>query len=341
MRAVAVADAGEGKSVSLGSLSASRDSKRERWLRNLEDDMKVILPYLDDKNVTDIAIGHNGQLIVEGLGMGKKFTGTYYDEATVTRIIYASAAVLGVTVDARNPVVEGTLKLTKWRVRFEGILPPRASERPMIFIRRPSDRIFTLEEYLEQGRISQEKYDLLVRHIERESNIIIGGSTGSGKTTLLNAILDKMRVLKPDDRFYIVEDAGEIQIKANDVVPVWAEGEDTVHAVRAALRCKVSRVIFGELRYGSTTNELLKAWNSGHKGNVTTIHADSALMMIEKIRSLLREVIPGEIPDVAQSVQLLVHMLPSPEGPFVSEVVETRPSESSSFLEELESNHLI
>ena len=72
--------------------------KQDKWFRNLEDDMKLIIPYIEDKRVTDIAIGIGGELIVEGMGMGKQFTGIYFDDATTTRIIYASAAVLGVTI---------------------------------------------------------------------------------------------------------------------------------------------------------------------------------------------------------------------------------------------------
>lgn len=319
----------------------SQTVKQDKWLRNLEDDMKLIMPFIDDRNVTDIAIGHGGELIVEGIGMDKKYTGIFFDEATTTRIIFASAAVMGVTIDSHNPIVEGTIKLTHYKIRFEGILPPRSAECPMIFIRRPSNRIFTLEEYVEQGRITKEKYELLISHIQKRSNIVVGGATGSGKTTLLNAIIRKMQEFTPDDRFYIVEDAGEIQCTAKDVVSIWAEGEDTVKAVRIALRCHVNRIIFGELRYGSTTNELLKAWNTGHTGNITTVHADSALLTIEKLRSYLREVILGELPDIAQSVQLVVHMIPTRTGPVVNEIVETHQAQSSTFLEELEKNNLI
>ncbi|MBQ5847629.1 MAG: Flp pilus assembly complex ATPase component TadA, partial [Treponema sp.] len=188
-------------------------------------------------------------------------------------------------------------------------------------------------------RISQDKYDLLVKHIKSRSNIVVGGETGSGKTTLLNAIIDKMREFTPDDRFYIVEDAGEIQCKAEDFVPIWAMGKDCLKAVGTALRCNVSRIIFGELRYGDVTNEVLKAWNSGHTGGITTIHANSALTMIARIRDLLREVIVGELPDVATSVQLLVHMIPTNNGPIVNEVVETQVINNSTFMEELESNN--
>lgn len=313
--------------------------KLDKWIKNLEDDMRLIVPFIEDRNVTDIAIGINGELIVEGLGMEKTFTGIFFDDQTTTRIIYATAAVLGVTVDPDNPIVEGVLP--NWKIRVEGILPPRAARNPMYFIRRPPSKIFSLESYLESGRITKERYDLLIEHIRKRSNIVIGGETGSGKTTLLNAAIDKMREFTPDDRFYIVEDAGEIQCRARDFVPIWAAGKDCLKAVATALRCNVSRIIFGELRYGDVTNEVLKAWNSGHTGGITTVHANCALTMLSRIRDLLREVIPGELPDVAQSVQLLVHMKPTRNGPVVSEVVETRQMGSSSFMEDLESNNLI
>lgn len=313
--------------------------KTEKWFRNLEDDMRDIIPYIENKRVTDIAIGFKGQIIVEGMGMDKLFTGVFFDDATTTRIIYACASILGVTIDDRNPIVEGVLP--KWNIRIEGILPPRAPANPMLFIRRPPNSIFPLEDYLEQGRITQDKYDLLIEHIRRRSNIIIGGETGSGKTTLLNAIIQKMAEFTPNDRFYIVEDAGEIQCNALDKVPIWAEGIDTLKAVGIALRCNVSRIIFGELRYGNTTNEVLKAWNTGHTGNASTIHADSCLTMLSRIRDLLREVITGQLPDVAQSVQLLVHLKPTRNGPIVDEIVETKTTVSSSFLEDLENNNLI
>ena len=117
--------------------------KQDKWLRNLEDDMKLIIPFIEDKRVTDIAIGIGGELIVEGMGMEKQFTGIFFDDATTTRIIYASAAVLGVTIDPKNPIVEGVLP--NWKIRIEGILPPRATENPMLFIRRPPETVLLSE----------------------------------------------------------------------------------------------------------------------------------------------------------------------------------------------------
>ena len=52
--------------------------KIDKWIKNLEDDMRLIVPFIEDRNVTDIAIGINGELIVKGFGMGKKLTGIFF-----------------------------------------------------------------------------------------------------------------------------------------------------------------------------------------------------------------------------------------------------------------------
>ncbi len=318
-----------------------QQAKIDKWIQNITYDMKKIIPYLENPNVTDIAIGIGGQLIVEGINMEKDFTGIFFSDEEIKNIIFMSASILGLNIDPNNPVVEGVLPLKKWKLRIEGILPPRASANPLFVIRRPSDEIFSFESYLKENRMTNEQYDLIISHIKKRSNIVLGGETGSGKTSFLNAIIDKMIEFTPNDRFYIVEDASEIRCHAKDVFPIWAEGKYCLNAVGTAMRCNPSRIIFGELRYGDVTNEVLKAWNSGHSGGITTVHANSALTMISRIRDLLREVITGELPDVSESVQLLIHMIPTKHGPIINEVLETKQLSNSSFIEDLEKNKLI
>ena len=35
----------------------SQQVKMDKWVRNLEDDLKAVIPFIEDKRVTDIAIG--------------------------------------------------------------------------------------------------------------------------------------------------------------------------------------------------------------------------------------------------------------------------------------------
>jgi type IV secretion system protein VirB11 len=156
--------------------------------------------------------------------------------------------------------------------------------------------------------MSAELYEKIVHHIELRSNLLISGSTGSGKTTFTNACIEKMRELTPEDRFYIIEDTPELQCRAKNKTQLYIRKEQAVLAIQTALRWTPKRVIFGELRSGDVALELLEAWNTGHPGNVTTVHANSAASAVPRIEGLLRQKINGALPDLADTIGLIVHL---------------------------------
>jgi type IV secretion system protein VirB11 len=68
--------------------------------------------------------------------------------------------------------------------------------------------------------------------------------------------------------------------------------------------------------------ELLEAWNTGHPGNITTVHADSAASTISRINGLLRQKIAGVLPDLSDTIQLIVHLVYKKDfGPIVDEAL--------------------
>jgi type IV secretion system protein VirB11 len=67
----------------------------------------------------------------------------------------------------------------------------------------------------------------------------------------------------------------------------------------------------------------LKAWNTGHTGNITTIHADNCASMLVRMEYLLREEIKGTIPRISAAIHLCVHLTATPKGPMVDEVRPT------------------
>jgi len=170
--------------------------------------------------------------------------------------------------------------------------------------------------------MSDEFYKKINACLEGRGNIIISGSTGSGKTTFTNALLEKMAKLTPDDRFYIVEDVPELQCSALRTTQLYIRKDQAVLAVQTALRFTPKHIIFGEIRSGDIAAELLEAWNTGHPGNVTTIHADNAVSTISRYQGLLRQKIQGRLPDLSWTVRLVVHLNSRPGfGPYVDEVL--------------------
>ena len=279
---------------------------RERQMNNLLGDIKKLIPFFETKTVTDVYVYGEGNVHVSDFEKGTFDSGIVLSPSERLRIINSLASVSDTPIDKwLRPTLESIIP--KYNVRTTAIIPPWTAS-PEITFRRPADKIFTLDDYLSQGRISQELFDKIVSHIEKRSNIVISGATGSGKTTFTNACIDKMTDFTPDERIYIVEDTPELQCRSRNKTQLYIRKDQAVAAIQTALRWTPKRIIFGELRSGEVAVELLEAWNTGHPGNITTIHADNAASTIPRIEGLLRQIIKGQLPDLGDSIHLIVHL---------------------------------
>jgi type IV secretion system protein VirB11 len=313
--------------------------KQERLLRNLFSDMEELIPYLEDGAVTDIAVQDSGEIIVTRFGKGREFTNTYLSAMTTQRIILAATALLGRKLDTQSgfPVLEGIIP--KYNARITGMMPPNLM-RPEISIRKPPEEVFTLENYVETGRMTSEQYETVVQYITERKNLVISGSTGSGKTTFTNAVIKKMEELSPSDNFYMVEDIPELQCKARMKTGVWVSKEHAARAVEEALRWNPDRIIFGEVRNGRVMKELLDAWETGHEGNVTTVHADNCLSTLRRIRGLLRRCEDADdAAELSDVIHLIVHLRKTKDGIRVDEIMPVK-EDTDSFMALIEQNGL-
>lgn len=298
--------------------------KQKRLLENFMDDVSPLLPLFEDESLTDLYVNQSGEVVTESIKSGKVFTNILLPAEKVTAIIISAAALIGWKINPELPVpkVEGVLP-KPYNFRFTGMLPP-ASSPATIALRRPSNKVFSLEDYVEQGRLKNYDYDTICDTIKRRGNILIGGQTGSGKTTFANAILKKMVEYTPNDRFYIVEDVPELICTARDKVMLTAVNPENAASelVQEALRFTPKRIIFGELRYPQVALDLCTSWNTGHSGNFTTIHANTAISMIPRLKNLYMQATGNEItPDFAEFISLCVHLNATSKGPVVDEVL--------------------
>jgi len=292
---------------------------RTRRMNNLLGDLAPLLPFFDDKAVSNVYVYGDGNVQIDEFGKGIYDPGLSLSVSQRMRIINSLASVSGTPIDVwERPTLESIIPT--YNIRTTAIIPPW-TQTPEITFRRPAEKIYTLEEYVSAGRMSQEQYVLINAHLEKRSNIIISGSTGSGKTTFTNALLHKMQELTPEERFYIIEDTPELQCTAKNKTQLYIRKEQAVTAIQTALRWTPKRIIFGELRSGEVAVELLEAWNTGHPGNVTTIHADNAASTITRIQGLLRQKIAGKLPELSWTIQLIVHLSTRPGfGPYINEI---------------------
>ncbi|MDR1106248.1 MAG: Flp pilus assembly complex ATPase component TadA [Treponema sp.] len=294
--------------------------RQARQMENLLGDLEPLLPFFETKTVTNVFVYGDGTVQIDDFEAGIYDAPKHLTPAQRMRIINSLANVSDTPIDKwERPTLESIIP--KYNIRTTAIIPPWV-ESPEITFRRPADKVFTLEEYREQERLSPGLYEKITGHIEKRSNMVISGSTGSGKTTFTNACLEKMREFTPDERFYIIEDTPELQCRSRNKTQLYIRKEQAVAAIQTALRWMPKRIIFGELRSGEVAVELLEAWNTGHPGNITTVHADSATSTVPRIEGLLRQKIAGVLPDLAETINLIIHLsYRRGFGPVVDEVL--------------------
>lgn len=180
--------------------------------------------------------------------------------------------------------------------RFSGSMPPASSSSSFSLRAKPT-KIYSLEDYVAQGTITESQRKSLVNNIMQKKNILVVGGTSSGKTTFCNALLKCVSEVDPMTRVGIIEDVQELQCESKDkfflTVPPVSLSLDTSKMLttdallRVAMRRSPKRICVGEVRDGEAAATLLNAWNSGHSGGICTIHADNAYGGLEKVEQYI------------------------------------------------------
>ena len=263
---------------------------------------------MSDALVVEIMVNPDGALRLDRLGEGRIDTHVRMEPVQVERIIRLVAAHARAEVHGEQPIISAELPPHidgHAGERFEGLLPPIATA-PCFSIRKPAQRLHTLDDYVADGLMSDAQADALRAAVTQRTNILIAGGTSSGKTTLANALLAEMAWV--DARVILIEDTRELQCALPDTVALRTRAPHVTmtQLVRSTLRLRPDRIVVGEVR-GPEALDMLKAWNTGHPGGITTVHANSALAALYRIEQLVQEAVvtvPRQL--VAEAIDMVV-----------------------------------
>lgn len=282
-----------------------------RTLEALANSMgKEILRYMKDDNVAEVALNTDEELWIDTFDQGWIDTGIKINPSQAKRIIYGVAALSGTVIDIENkPFLEAEIKESHLfgKARFQGELPAIV-DSPSFNIRKHASQIYTLEDYVRQGTMTEVQRRQIVKAVQNHWNIIAAGGTSSGKTTLLNAILAE--VSKTGDRIVIIEDTGELQCSAPNHVNLKTQkpAVDMDTLLRITLRKSPRRIVVGEVRDKAALS-LLKAWNTGHDGGCATVHSDSAEETLYRLEQMIEEISVNPQPSmIGRSVDMVVYI---------------------------------
>lgn len=241
-----------------------------------------------DPTVSEIMVNGPSQVYVERHGR-LEITGVKFrDNEQVLQVIEKIVSPIGRRIDEGSPMVDARLPDGS---RVNAIIPPLALKGPTITIRKFAKEPFTINDLVRFGTLTPEMACFLDACVKVKLNIVVSGGTGSGKTTTLNVLSS---FIPSDERIITIEDAAELQLRQEHVVPmetrpanVEGKGAITIRdLVKNALRMRPDRIVVGEVRGGEAL-DMLQAMNTGHDGSLTTGHANSPRDMLTRLETMV------------------------------------------------------
>lgn len=237
--------------------------------------------------ITDVLVnGPNDVWIDRGSGL-EPVDLDLGSEAQVRALAVRLAAAAGRRLDDAEPAVDARLADG---VRLHAVLPPLAPHGTTLSLRVPSPRPLSLQELTAANMVGPHMSQVLHALVQSRISFLICGGTGTGKTTLLGALLS---LISAKERMVIIEEAQELNPNhphavhlQTRIANVEGAGEVGLSAlVRHSLRMRPDRIILGECR-GPEIRELLTAFNTGHEGGGTTLHANTPADVPARINAL-------------------------------------------------------
>lgn len=275
--------------------------------------LKPIKHLLEADTISEIMVNPDSTVWIEKNGQIQPLPDIRFDDGALQTGLEVIANRFGKKLDADSPILN--LRLPDGS-RMAAMIPPVVNPRPLMTIRKFTSRNFTMQDLIERRTLTDTQAETLRIYVQRGDNLLISGSTSSGKTTLANVLAG---FIPESDRILILEDVAELYIRKPHVISAEAQLDTHKNQIgfsdllKAALRHRPDRIIVGEIR-GPEARVFLDALNTGHRGALSTIHANSAGDALRRLAQLAMRGTGGGIPldDVAEecgkSIDAVVHV---------------------------------
>ncbi|MBV8305405.1 MAG: CpaF family protein, partial [Acidimicrobiia bacterium] len=192
---------------------------RAQLIQDVSDDILGYGPidrYLKEEDITEVMANGPHSIYVERAGKIEPVPAQFVDEDHLRRIIDKIVAQVGRRIDEATPMVDARLPDGS---RVNAVIHPLAIGGPFLTIRKFSKDPFTVDDLIGFGSLTPQVAKFLQACVVGRMNVIISGGTGTGKTTTLNVLSS---FIPDDERIVTVEDAKELQLHQDHVLPLEA-----------------------------------------------------------------------------------------------------------------------
>ncbi len=245
-----------------------------------------VAPFLDDPDVSEVMINGPEQIFIERKGKLQVADVRFINEQALEAAVKNVARTVGRLFNEENPRLDARLPDGS---RVHAVLPPISRKGTSVAIRKFSKDKLTVEQLVNYGSMTPEMATLIETIVKLHKNVIVSGATSSGKTSVLNVLSS---FIDPEERILVIEDASELQLQQEHIVPYetrkpdeHGKGEVTIRdLIISSLRLRPDRIVIGEIRGGEAL-DLLQALNTGHGGSMSTIHANSPVDSLSRMET--------------------------------------------------------
>ena len=260
-------------------------------LQQLLDLYFAPLASLTEIGPSNIFINGHDTIFYESRGEKTPWSGsTWNNDQELLTSIKLLANSLRQPIDDSYPILDARLPDG---TRVNAILPP-LSPKPCISLRLFPNRPLTAKDLKKSGSLTERQYDFLASQVKQSANMLISGCTDAGKTTLLKMLSAH---IPGHRRLLVLEDTAELNLPGenhpNMVTLEAAHRQDSrinmASLVVNSLRMAPDALILGELRDSQTANALRTVLNTGVRGIMSTLHANTARETLTRIHDLIAE----------------------------------------------------
>jgi type IV secretion system protein VirB11 len=149
--------------------------------------------------------------------------------------------------------------------------------------------------------------------VAEKLNLVVSGGTSSGKTTIARWLVAQV---DHGERIITIEDVPDLMPLQPNKVMMISNRLDPIRSpdvlLQSSLRMRPDRIILSEVT-GADAYTFLTAINTGHGGSITTIHAETAELAVERMAQTALEAdgkmtYQDMISYVVRSIDVIVHV---------------------------------
>ncbi len=272
-------------------------------------DFGLLMPLLQDDDVTDISYSNGGQLWIKTLTQGvKPYKIEGLNNEVMEKLAFQCSNVMGKTFNMAHPLLDAESAELRLNFVHESI----ATNGIAVLIRKTPAKIrLNKEKLIAEDYVSTTLHDFLITCVGGHCNILVSGETGSGKTELIKYLASH---IKEDEKIITIEDTLELHLDkiypTRDIVAMKTNNIASYSDVLVAcMRQNPRWILLSEVRSAEAVMAVRNSISSGHN-ILSTIHSDKASSIPMRLYSLLEtsQDIDQFVKGMHRYIQLGIHV---------------------------------